>query len=120
MSQPSRGIDRRRGRGRRVSTIRAMEIQICGALIHWRGPSPLHFVPISAAQSAKIKGLSSRLTYGWGVIPVTVTIGDTIFSTSLFPKDGLYLVPIKAAVRSAEAVHLGAQVRLTLTFALRE
>jgi hypothetical protein len=99
---------------------RAMEMQIRGELSHWRGPSPFHSVPIPAAQSAKIKGLSFRLTYGWGVIPVTVTIGETIFSTSLFPKDGHYLVPTKAAVRTAEAVHLGAQVRLTLTFTLRE
>ena len=73
-----------------------------------------------AAESAKIKGLAARLTYGWGVIPVTVTIGTTTFSTSVVPKDGRYLVPIKAAVRTAEAVHLGAQVLLTLAFTLRE
>jgi hypothetical protein len=47
------------------------------------------------------------VTYGWGVIPVTVHIGDSDFSTSLFPKDGGYLVPIKDAVRNAEGLTLG-------------
>ena len=42
------------------------------------------------------------MTYGWGVIPVHVQIGKTEWKTSLFPKDGLYIVPIKASVREAE------------------
>jgi hypothetical protein len=98
----------------------AMEIKIRGELIHWRGPAPFHFVPIPSAQSAKIKALAPRLAYGWGVIPVTCTIGATTFTTSLFPKDGLYLVPIKSAVRSAEGLELGSQVPMRLEFALRD
>ena len=98
----------------------SMEFEIRGELIHWRGPSPFHFVPIPATQSAKIKSLSSKLTYGWGVIPVRVTVGNTTFTTSLFPKDGIYLVPVKAAVRKAETLPLGSQVRLTLAFTLRD
>ena len=93
-----------------------MEIKIRGELVHWRGPAPFHFVPIPAAQSAKIKVLAPRLTYGWGVIPVTCTIGATTFSTSLFPKSGLYLVPIKNAVRSAEDLELGQRVTMVLIF----
>ena len=96
----------------------AMEISIRGELIHWRGPAPFHFVPIPAAQSAKIKALAPRLTYGWGVIPVTCTIGNTTFTTSLFPKDGLYLVPVKGAVRGAEGLELGQHVVMELQFTL--
>ena len=95
-----------------------MEISIRGELIHWRGPAPFHVVPIPAAQSAKIKALAPRLTYGWGVIPVTCTIGNTTFTTSLFPKDGLYLVPVKGAVRGAEGLELGQHVVMELQFTL--
>ena len=97
-----------------------MKFTIRGELIYWHGPAPFHFVPIPNAQSAKIKALAPRLTYGWGVIPVTCTIGGTTFTTSLFPKDGGYLVPIKIAVRSAERIDLGAPVTLLLEFALRD
>jgi hypothetical protein len=54
------------------------------------------------------------VTYGWGVIPVTAQIGDTSWQTSLFPKDGRYLVPVKAQVRKAEALELGDVVTVNL------
>ncbi len=95
-----------------------MEIEVRRELVHWRGPAPFHFVPIPAAQSAKIRALAPRLTYGWGVIPVACTIDDSTFTTSLFPKDGLYLVPIKNAVRSAEGLELGQLVSMELQFTL--
>ena len=93
-----------------------MNLQVRGPLIHWRGPSPFHFIPMPARQSAKVKALAPQLTYGWGVIPVRVTIGGTTFTTSLFPKDGIYLVPIKHAVRSAEKLALGMEVEAVLEF----
>ena len=54
--------------------------------------------------------MSSIVSYGWGVIPVSVRIEETDFTTSLFPKDGGYLVPIKDAVRKAEGLGLGEAV----------
>ena len=58
------------------------------------------------------------VTYGWGMVPVTVGLGDTAWTTSLWPKDGGYVVPLKAAVRRAEGVELGDVVTLRLTVAL--
>ena len=55
------------------------------------------------------------VTYGWGVIPVKVRIGRTDFTTSLFPKGDLYLVPVKVAVRRAEGLELGDQVKVSLS-----
>ena len=55
------------------------------------------------------------VTYGWGVIPATVTIGATTVTTSLFPKDGGYLVPVKNAVRHPEKISAGDHVDVTLT-----
>ena len=44
----------------------------------------------------------------------TARIGDTTWTTSLFPKDGAYLVPVKATVRHAEGLELGDVVHVTL------
>jgi hypothetical protein len=97
-----------------------MILDFDGKIIFWRGPAPFYFVPVPAEQSSEIKELSSLLTYGWGVIPVVVRIGKTEFKTSLFPKDGLYLVPIKAIVRKAEKLEEGDEVSVQLQFEIRE
>lgn len=86
-----------------------------GAMIEWRGPSPFYFVPVPEEQSKKIKSLAAQLTYGWGVIPVLGKIGKTEFSTALIPKDGLYYVPIKNAVRFAEELEVGSEVSVSIT-----
>jgi hypothetical protein len=91
-----------------------MNLEFSGKIIFWRGPSPFFFVTIPAKQSAEIKAISKLATYGWGVIPVHVRIGNTEFTTSLFPKDGKYLVPIKASVRKAEGLEKGDHVAVRL------
>jgi hypothetical protein len=84
-----------------------MEWAFPGELIDWRGPSPYHYIEVPEDVSAEIHELSTLVSYGWGVIPVSVRIGDTTWTTSLFPKDRRYLVPIKDAVRAAERLALG-------------
>lgn len=91
-----------------------MNIEFEGEILFWRGPAPWYFVAVPEAQSRDIKGISEFVTYGWGVIPVRVRIGRTEFSTSLFPKDGLYLVPIKAKVRKAEKLEEGDTITVRL------
>ena len=39
-------------------------------------------------------------------------IGDTSFTTSLWPKDGAYYLPLKDAVRKAENIRLGATITI--------
>jgi Domain of unknown function (DUF1905) len=96
------------------STLGDVVLDFGGEIIHWRGPSPFHFVIVPDEQSAAIEAVSSVVTYGWGVIPVKARIGRTDFRTSLFPKGELYLVPIKAAVRKAEGLVLGDHVTIRL------
>lgn len=67
--------------------------------MYWHGPAPWYFLPVPDEYGRIIKALSKRLTYGWGVIPVKVRLGSHVFTTSLFPKDGQYLVPVKANIR---------------------
>lgn len=91
-----------------------MIAEFSGKIFFWRGPSPFFFVTVPAKPSREIKAISRLVTYGWGVIPVHVRIGKTEFTTSLFPKDGRYLVPIKASVRKAEDLKEGNKVTIHL------
>ena len=95
-----------------------MDLEFRGEIIEWRGPAPFQFVVIPDEQSAEIEAVKSQVTYGWGVIPVTATIGRTTFTTSLFPRGDLYLVPIKVAVRRAERIDLGDTVTIHLRLEL--
>lgn len=92
-----------------------MQIEFSGDVFEWRGPAPFHFVRVPDEIAAEIKILAPTLTYGWGVIPASVTIGATTVTTSLFPKDGGYLVPIKDALRKPESIALGDVVDLSLS-----
>ena len=91
-----------------------MKIEFSGKNWFWRGPAPFFFVTIPAKESCEIKSISRIVTYGWGVIPVYVRIGKTEWKTSLFPKDGRYIVPIKASVRKAEDLDEGDKVSIQL------
>jgi len=95
-----------------------MKIEFSGKIIFWRGPAPWFFITIPAKQSRDIQAVSRYVTYGWGVIPVHVQIGKTEYRTSLFPKNGKYLVPIKADVRKAENLEKGDKVNLSLEIRL--
>jgi hypothetical protein len=95
-----------------------MIIEFNGEIWFWRGPAPWYFVTIPVAQSENIKAVSELVTYGWGVIPVKARINKTIWTTSLFPKDGRYIVPIKASVRAAENIDLGDDVAVWLEIQL--
>jgi hypothetical protein len=92
-----------------------MELSFAGELWHWRGPSPFHFVTVPDQESAEIEAVSALVSYGWGCIPVEGRIGSTTFTTSLFPKHGGYLVPVKDAVRKAEHLELGDTLNVELT-----
>ncbi|RYE09621.1 MAG: DUF1905 domain-containing protein [Hyphomicrobiales bacterium] len=84
-------------------------------IIHWRGPAPFFYAPVPEAETAGIRAAAKRVSYGWGVIPVEATIGGVTFTTSLFPKDGIYLLPLKAAVRTKLAVTVGDTVDVAMT-----
>lgn len=91
-----------------------MHIEFDGIIWFWKGPAPWFFVTVPAEQSRDLQAISRLVTYGWGVIPVHVRIGKTEWTTSLFPKDDLYLVPIRASVRKAENLEEGDNVTIHL------
>ena len=81
-------------------------------VIHWRGPPPYLFVPIPEDHVGEVRYAAQSVSYGWGVIPVEAEIGGVVFRTSLFPKDGTYLLPIKTAVQRSASVALGDRVKV--------
>ena len=95
-----------------------MELEFTGRVVEWRGPAPYYFLPLPAPECEDVREVAAMATYGWGVIPVEGRIGDTTFTTSLFPKDGGYLLPLKDAVRKPGSISAGDEVRVRLTVRL--
>lgn len=84
-----------------------LEIAFAGPVIEWRGPAPFLFVALPDDQVEAVRAAARAASYGWGVVPVTATIGETRFTTSLFPRAGGYLLPLKDKVRRATELTLG-------------
>jgi len=55
-----------------------------------------------------------EVTYGWGMIPAQARVGSTAWATSMFPKNGGYIVPLKDKIRKAENLSEGDEISLTL------
>lgn len=75
-------------------------------LIEWRGPAPFVFAPLPVDMSEDIKEAARGIMY-WGQVPVIATIGDTKFETAMWPKNGRFLLPVKAFVQRAENIDVG-------------
>lgn len=91
----------------------AMDFAFEGLVVEWRGPAPFYFVAIPEDESADIKFAAKGMEY-WGQVPVVVRIGDTEFTTALFPKDGRYLLPLKDAVRTSTTIDVDQVVAVAL------
>lgn len=102
---PSTGVDREP----------LARIQFETEIIEWRGPAPYLFAPIPDEHTGEIRFVSQIASYGWGVIPGEAEIGSTRFTTSLFPRNGAYLLPIKVAVQKHAGIGLGDKVSVVLT-----
>jgi hypothetical protein len=92
----------------------AMELEFSGEIWYWRGPAPWYFVTVPEAARKELAAAAPAVTYGWGMVPVTAEIGSVAWSTSLWPKDGSYIVPLKAAIRKAAGVEEGDTVAIRL------
>lgn len=92
-----------------------MELEFSGEVWHWRGPSPYHFVTVPDDECGALEAVAPLVSYGWGMIPVAVQVGDTRWTTALWPKDGAYVVPLKDGVRRAEGLEIGDVVGVRLT-----
>jgi hypothetical protein len=90
------------------------DLRFPARVVEWRGPSPFYFAAVPDSQIGEIRYAASIASYGWGCVPVEAWANGVAFTTSLFPRDGGYLVPLKSAVRRAAAVVPGGAVDIRL------
>lgn len=96
-----------------------MEIRFSADVFEWRGPAPFYWLTIPEDGCDRIRAEATQATYGWGAIPVRVRLGGTEWETSLLPKDGGYVLPLKNMVRKAEGVEVGETVAVEMSVAPR-
>ncbi|MCB9817863.1 DUF1905 domain-containing protein [Candidatus Nomurabacteria bacterium] len=75
-----------------------------------------HFLPITKQIGIEIKNKHGKRARGFGSLPVEVTIGKTVWNTSIFPDrhSGSYILPVKAKVRKIEDIEQGERVRFSI------
>jgi hypothetical protein len=92
-----------------------VEFRFESDVIYWKGPQPYFYAPVPAECVDELRRVARLVSYGWGCVPVAVTVGGVAFRTSLFPKDGTYLLPIKAAVRRKTDITAGDRIAVEMT-----
>ena len=91
-----------------------LSFEITGTVIEWRGPAPFYFLPTPQEVTNEIELYKRELSYGWGVIPAKVTVGQITITTSLIPRDGSFFIPLKDSIRRPNQVQAGDVVSLVL------
>jgi hypothetical protein len=94
-----------------------VDFEFVGSVVEWRGPAPFYFVRVPEEESDDIKFAAKGIEY-WGQVPVTVRINDTEFTTALFPKDGVYLIPLRVSARKAAGIDVEAALDTTVEVGL--
>ena len=96
-----------------------MQIEFTAPLWLWTGKGAWHFMTVPVDHAGLIRMAVPRRA-GFGSVRVKARIGDTSWSTSIFPdsKAGTYLLPVKADVRKAEALSPGDTITVTLSLDL--
>ncbi|MEY3407459.1 MAG: hypothetical protein RL038_520 [Actinomycetota bacterium] len=92
-----------------------MQFKFSGVIFEWRGPAPFYFIALPDQVADEIKSKSAVLTYGWGVIPVTMQIAQMQVTTSLIPRDGGYYLPVKREIRLPLDLQVNQTVEVLLT-----
>lgn len=77
-----------------------------------------HFLSLPKQTAKEIRAKSVvKKRRGFGSVRVSVMIGETTWSTSIFPSkvDDTYILPVKASVRKKECIEAGDSVTFALT-----
>ena len=125
---PTPGPSRKREGGKKGSPSADVEggdtVHHTGPLWRWTtpaAPAAWFFVTIDGKAGvalsaiALMRRLEGGRKPGWGSIKAIATVGESRWSTSVFPsKETGWMLPIKASVRKAERLIEGDQVALEL------
>lgn len=86
--------------------MKARAFTLQSSVLVYPGMNAWRFLTVPKKESQEIKDQFGAQAKGWGSLPVRVTVGRTIWKTSIFPdkRSGTYLLPLKAQVRKAEEI----------------
>ena len=92
-----------------------MIVQFEAELWEHDGKGAWCFVTVPPEPSEDIR-LSGAMPAGFGSFKVEVTVGATVWRTSVFPdsKNDVFVLPVKKAVRASEGLEVGDLVRVGL------
>ncbi len=85
-------------------------------LFSWKDDGSWFFVALPEDLSDQIADEQHGPRTGFGAVPVQVNVGETTWSTSVFPdkQRGVYILPVKKLVREREGLDLGTRFALTV------
>ena len=89
-----------------------MDFTFKAEMWEWRGPAPFYFLSVPIEQAEDIREAAKLVSYGWGMIPIKAEIGGIAFTTSMFAKNGTYVVPVKNVVRVPLKLEVGDTVEV--------
>ncbi len=93
-----------------------MIVEFTASVFTWEARSEAwYFVALPPEISADIREIP-RIPRGFGAVKVVVRIGGSTWSTSIFPDSsrGVYVLPLKRAMREREGITEGADIAVTL------
>ena len=96
-----------------------MDATFSAELFEWRGPAPFYWLTLPEDACDYVRAQALQSSYGWGAIPVCVRLGATEWETSLLPRDGGYVLPLRESVRLQERVGDGDTVTVAMRVAPR-
>lgn len=96
-----------------------METSFSSELFEWRGPAPFYWLALPGPACDYVRAEAAFASYGWGAIPVRVRIGNSEWETSLLPRDGGYVLPVRKDVRLRENLDEGDVVAVSMAVAPR-
>ena len=97
-----------------LTRVPIVELTFTALVFEWRGPAPHHFVAVPEGESAMLAAVSKAVTYGWGMIPVEVEVSGSQRTTALWPRQGGYVVPLRADLRRETGISTGDLVTVTI------
>lgn len=82
------------------------EYKFKSKVLVYPGMGGWRFLVLPKKESALIREKFKGQARGWGSLPVSVSIKNTKWKTSIFPdkKSGMYLLPLKLQIRRAEKI----------------
>lgn len=96
------------------------EYRFTAPLWRWKPNAAWHFVTVPFDIADEIEEITHGRTGGFGSVKVTVTIGTSAWSTSLFPDKSSesYVLPLKAEVRKREGLEEGSVAEVAIRLAI--